>query len=263
MALKPLIEKLEDVEEPLRTLYAEKDGKFVLDIEGGYEDTTQLKTTVSRLRKTSGDLERKVKQWETLGKTPDEITELLAEIEELRAKDGGDGNNTDIEKIKAQMNERHQREMKAAADSKSAAEKERDQLRTELFQTKIDNALTTAIATENGNVRLVLKIARDFVQMQEENGKVVMRVVDEDGTVRVNGKGDPMSIAELVVEMKASDDYAQLFYGTGSSGSGSRAASGNSGSHQYRKKSDFKSEKERAEFIDKHGLPAYTALPWN
>ena len=72
MALKLSVDKLDDVEENLRSLYVEKDGKFSLAVDG-IEDTSALKEALRKERKRADDAEKQRKAWEKSGKTPDEI----------------------------------------------------------------------------------------------------------------------------------------------------------------------------------------------
>lgn len=73
MALKALLESLDGVDDALKALYAERDGKFVLDIEGvdDHPDVANLKNAYSR---TKEDRE----------KDRAKVASLTAQIEELK-----------------------------------------------------------------------------------------------------------------------------------------------------------------------------------
>ena len=53
MALKTEVENLDNVDESLHSMYVEKDGKFLLDIEGGMPDVAGLKTALASEREAS------------------------------------------------------------------------------------------------------------------------------------------------------------------------------------------------------------------
>jgi len=87
-----------------------------------------------------------------------------------------------------------------------------------------------------------------------------VQVVDDKGDPRVNGKGEPLTIADLVAEMRGSEVFGRAFEVSGQSGSGKQPGNGAGGAGVNRK-SDFKSEKDRAAYVEKHGFESYKALP--
>src|SRR5258705_12711036 len=108
--LKLVIEKIEDVDEPLRTLYEEKDGKFHLKVDG-LEDTAGLHYALRSERATRANLEKKVKAWEALGKSDEEIKALIAEAEkadEDKAKKAGE-----FDKLREALATQHAKDLKA------------------------------------------------------------------------------------------------------------------------------------------------------
>ena len=64
------------LEDGLRGLYEERDGAFVLNV-NGLEDTNGLKSALEKERQSAKDLAKKVKEWEALGASPEEISALL------------------------------------------------------------------------------------------------------------------------------------------------------------------------------------------
>jgi DNA-binding transcriptional MerR regulator len=211
MPLPLIVETLETVAEPLRANYTKtEDGKFRLDLEG-YEDPVGLKSALDKERKAAKEAARQSSQWASLGKTPEEIQSLIEaqrKAEEEKAVKGGEW-----EKLKQQMNE--------------AAQKERAQLEQKL-QSKdkaierylIDAQATTAIADLKGSSALLLPHVKAAVRVVEDAGEFAIRVVDSAGNPRVNGKGEFLTIKDLVSEMRQSDIYAPAFASTGSTGGG-------------------------------------------
>ena len=45
-------------------------------------------------------------------------------------------------------------------------------------------------------------------------------LVDANGTPRINAKGEPLTIKDVVAEMRASDTFGRAFEGSGASGGG-------------------------------------------
>src|SRR6185295_13735277 len=86
-----------------------------------------------------------------------------------------------------------------------------------------------AIAEEKGEPELLLHHVRAHVKMVEKDGKFTHQVVGPDGTPRVDGQGNPISIKALVVELKKEPKFARAFDGVGHSGSGARPGGGGGG----------------------------------
>ncbi len=267
MALKLTVNSIDEIEEPLRALYTEKDGKYSLALED-YEDPVTLKKaivtereTASKLAAKTKELDKKVKGWEQLGKSPDEIKEMIEaanKAEEEKLNRAGEWT-----KLKDQMNAKHQEELKAVAAKVDAKDQQIVSMRKSLERHLVDAQATAAIATHKGVPDLLLPHVQKHVKVIEDGDNYFVRVVDAKGDPRVNGKGDPLSIEDLVNEMKSTDIFGRAFEGSGQSGSGMRPNAGNGGRPVGgpSKRSEFKSEKERSAFIDEHGLEAYQAMP--
>jgi hypothetical protein len=87
----------------------------------------------------------------------------------------------------------------------------------------------------------------------------------------VDGKGNPMTIRDLVKEMRASEIFGRAFNGSGQSGSGTQPANGGGGIPQIRTKADlYKNidpknkramDQARQTYVQANGPDAYIALP--
>lgn len=218
MALKLTVDSLEGVDEALRSLYTEKDGKHVLNVEG-IEDTSALKDALRKERKRADDAEKQKKAWERSGKTPDEIAEL---IEAQQARETTEAERRgEWDKLKAQMNTAHQSEL-AKKDETLAA------MRKRLSSELVDKNAVSEIATAGGVPDLLLPHVQRQTKVDDDFN---VTVVDAKGDPRIKGNGDPFTIKDLVAEMKASDVYGRAFNGSGNSGSGTPPNSGSSGSN--------------------------------
>ena len=212
MALALTVDTLETVPEPQRALYKEVNGKFTLDVEG-YEDPTGLKSALEKERQAARNASAQVKSWQALGKTPEEIQALIASQEQ--AERDKLTKNGEWDKLRDQMLTQHRVELSKKDEAISSA-------RQALDKHLVDATAVSAIAAAKGSSVLLLPHIRQSVRVVEENGEFAVRVVDRLGNPRVNGKGEFLSIDDLVSEMRQSDEYGRAFDATGTTGSGSQ-----------------------------------------
>lgn len=215
MALKLILDSLEGMDDAAKALYLEKDGKFHLDVEG-IENADSVKAALDRERKAARDATKASEKWRALGKTPEEIQELLEaqrEAEEQKATRAGEW-----DKLKAQMNEKHAADIAQRDESITA-------LRKRLNAELVDAKAVAAIAAAKGSPDLLLPHIQRQTKVDDDFN---VQVVDGKGDPRVNGKGEPLSIADLVSEMRQSEVFGRAFDG-GNSGTGKEPGHGGHG----------------------------------
>lgn len=108
MALKAIIDNLDDIPEALREHYAEKDGAFYLALDdfGKHPGAVTLKATLNKLNREKADLAAKVAEWEPrIAALPEDFDP--ADWERLKSGKTGD-------EALAQIKEQHQRAMEQA-----------------------------------------------------------------------------------------------------------------------------------------------------
>lgn len=229
MALKAVVEKLDDIAEPFREHYRAgtpeegTDGKFVLAVDsiGGFalENVDGLKSALGKERTTREKLERDVVKYKDLD--PDKARAALTELEELKridpAKEADKIANTKFESAKAQLLQAHQTEIG-----------QRDE-RIGKLTGSVDKLVrqaeaTSAIAEAKGSVELLLPHVLANTRVKEtEEGDFLTEVVDSKGNVRIgNAKGDPMTIKDLVAEMRQSATFGRAFEADGHDGQGKK-----------------------------------------
>lgn len=216
LKLKLTADEHKGLDEGIKGLYEEKDGGYVLSIDG-LEDTNGLKSALEKERKARSEYEKAARKYEGLGKSPDELAELVKaqeESEKNKLEQKGEW-----EKLKAQLLESHKREL-AARDE--AVQKMKGTLESYL----VDAAATEAIAAAKGIPQLLLPHVKSAVKVIEEDGKYQVRVVGPDGSPRMNAKGEFLGIKDLVAEMRESEVFSRAFEGTGTTGSGTPANRG-------------------------------------
>lgn len=246
------VESIDDVPEKFRTLYSETDDgiKLDADLANKVTDTGNLSSTLQKERKRAAQLEKENKAWKGLGEspqtvseiltgfrsvaeTPDELQELISQKDELLKGKG------DQSKVIDQIQTAHKTELEKITASHKSSLEEKDseigRLRTAMETEMIDSALTAEIAKQKGIPDLLLPIARRSVKVVKEGDGYIRKVVDMDGDPRVNAKGDPMSLSELVTEYRASDVFARAFDGDGRGGSGAPAGNGGGGNNRATK----------------------------
>jgi DNA-binding transcriptional MerR regulator len=246
MALKFTVDSLDSIPEPQRALYAKtEDGKWRLDLDG-YEDPTGLKRALDAERDQKRDAVKLSKAWKDLGKTPEEIQELLeqkAQADRDKLTKAGEW-----DKLKAQISEAHAAEL--------AKREERNGLLTkQLERHLVDAAATAALAAASGSSELLLPHVKARTKVVEENGEFVVRVVDASGNPRVDGKGEFLSIKDLVSEMRQSEVFLPAFKASGTSGGGAPNNGLPSGGARLQGKVDGTEQERAAYFASKFNLP--------
>lgn len=222
MPLKLVVEKIDDVPESVRSEYTEKDGKFHLNVDG-LEDTTGLKNALDAERKTARELSKKVKRWEGLGKTDEEIAQLLKDQEDLERKKAEAAG--DHAKILKQHQDKWEKEKTTLEGELSAA---RTSERSAIIGTSVMTALTKANATEEGLDLLPDRLA-SRVRFETKDGTRVIRIMQADGETPLagSGKDGAATFDDLVKE--AVGKWPSLFKGSGRTGSGTPPNAGTGG----------------------------------
>ncbi len=241
---------LNEVPEPYRPLYnpqADSNGHFqvsdqfkpiVTDYMGmskayrtANDKNKQLGDENGRRRVATSKFEGLVKE---LGVTYDDgdadapVLGLKAYIDDLTAKAAnGKDVQINLEKVKKAMQEAHQGEL-------SKKDQEAATLRKSLEKFMIGQVATAALAESKGSVELLLPIITGQCKIVNENGEYVARVVDEAGDYRTGRDAQPMSVKDLVAEMKQNAKYARAFDSEAPRGNGHQPGSGQRPQQQQR-----------------------------
>lgn len=230
---KAIVDSLDGIPEALRSEYRPGtkeeglDGKFVLKVEpvGGWglEPVTALKNSLSNA-KTERDAAKKILKELGDDFSVDSYRQAMSELESLKKGSTSESAKAEIESIKKQLSAKHQSEL-AERDRLLG---ERD---TEINELLIDAEATRAINELEGKTKLLLPVVRQnaMVIRVERKGpdgktrlvpKAIIRQQDGAGARLSSkpGSQDEMGIREFVETLKASDDYAPAFAGSGASG---------------------------------------------
>ncbi len=237
MPLRPIVNKLEDVEEAQRGLYEpEMDsenkptGRHIVSIvkEGGYElrNTTNLLNALAAEREQNKNLNSQLTKFE--GIEPEKVTALTNELEQLKA---ANPDNKKIEELVEERVEPYKAEISRQLESyKSEAAKqleEKDkviahretQLRKNLvsdYANKVAGVVAISPALIAPHLERQLK-----ADLDGDTARTV--IIDDSGNPRLSSKDiqSPMTEAEWVDEIRKNPEFAPLIKGEGNPGTGS------------------------------------------
>lgn len=205
MKLKPVINSINDVKEEYRELYAERDGKWYLDVEGMVE-----KAKLDEFRNNNITLANELKQFKDLGLDFNELKEASETARKVREKelvDAGDIETLVKERLQS-TNQQHEQALKAVTTQLEAAN-------SQLSVLMIDNVVRTH-STKAG----VLPTAVDDVLLRARS---VFKVKDgniiatgPDGKPLYNKAGADLTVEEYVTDLSKS--AAHLFASSEGSG---------------------------------------------
>lgn len=243
MALKAMLDKIEDLSSDIQAHYVEKDGKFFLDVTtvDGLElsDPRGLKSALSKEKDNASKAKKELSAFADID--PVKAREALAKIDEI-AGWTPDANAKEAQELfEKQMTEKLEKERKTQL---AKFEEEQNKLTTrngllekELQRTMIDMAATTAISDAGGVPELLLHKVTSAMRMHEADGKFQAVIVDESGTPQLSTKAGEyqkfMSVEEYVAELKENEILAPAFKGTGASGTGTTNSSSSVGGKRH------------------------------
>lgn len=182
---------------------------------------------VKELRQEAAKYRTKAKETEALlakfdGIDPEQIKQILEDkkaSEQKKLEEKGE-----FEKLRQQMKEQFDKDLQAERERQAALEADKKALEYELNNTMVENQVTAAAAAAKAiNTKVVEMIAKQSLKVKVEDGRKIVEVVDAKGDVRFDIRtGKPLTVTQLLEEMKQSEEYAHLFAGAkvgGGSGS--------------------------------------------
>lgn len=143
---------------------------------------------------------------------------LTGKVDELLSKvQGGEALKIDLQKLKDQFTKQVS---EAVGAEKAVTQKMRDALDRYLIGQEATRALSDANVVSTD---LLMPHVRSKMKVAQNGDDFVAIVVDGEGNTRINSKGQPMTVADLVAEMKTQPAYAPAFKSDTKSGSGAPA----------------------------------------
>jgi hypothetical protein len=217
------VDSLESVPAQFRPLYASeaKDGKFVPleSHKGVVEAITGLNTALKAERNSK----KKVVDLAPLAEFGDSVeaihTTFTTKLKEM-SEQVAQGGKVNVEKIKAEIAQQYAGEVSKHKTRGEALEKQ-------LYKLLVENTAQSAVMAHKGMAELLLPFITSQVKVKEENGEFSVFVVDQTGDRRYSPvTGQPMTITDLVAEMKGQPKYGPLFESSAPEGGGMTPGSG-------------------------------------
>ena len=225
------VDSLDKVPSDFRSLYEEKEGKFVLSQDEKVKSAVSAVTRLNEALKASR-LEAKKKgtpidlsPLQDYGSSPEEIAAgVKAKLEALEtAAAGSKEAKLNLDKVKEELSKAHAKDVQGR-DGKISA------LKGQLDKLLVTDQAKTAISELGGDantIEILMPHILPHVKSIEEEGEIRPYVVDKGGDKRYSGvTAEPMTIKELVEGFKASDKFGKLFPSAAPSGGGMRPGSG-------------------------------------
>ncbi|WP_130931604.1 hypothetical protein [Pseudomonas sp. Sample_24] len=209
MGLKYQLDTLDGLDDSVKSLYTEKDGKFVLGIEGlpQPEDVSGLKSKVQELldEKKSADKARK-------------DAEEQARLDRQEAA----RNSGNVEELEKSWSEKYNRR---EAELNGMLEQERGTLSGQIRDLTVGRTATdiaSALAIP-GSAKALLPHIERRLGVEQRDGKPVVVVLDPQG------KLSAATLDELKAEFANDTAFAPLIAGSKASGGGAAGAGGGGG----------------------------------
>jgi len=234
MALKLVLDSLDDLTDEEKKLYVEKDKKFYLDIEGEAPSAEELKKEKEKLKEFRDNNIKLTKEIEELKANAEkfkdidpkkykELIKKLQDIDEQKLIEKGK-----IDELFAQKTERlradKDAQILALEEAKTKTEKDLAKVKSQLATVTIDNAIQLSISKHTkprkDTMIHIVTFGRKIFSVDEE-GKPIAR--DEKGEMLFSKDGStPLSIEEWAQNLPAE---APFFFEP-SEGSGAEGGAG-------------------------------------
>lgn len=203
------VDSIDKVPEKFRPLYGQQageDGKFkvadsfapIAESINGFN--TSNKTLRQQLKEGKVDLSALAEY----GDNPTSIAEAIKTAIEAAGANKNQDVTKAVDAAKAGLLQGHQKELEKHTTRNQA-------LQSQLYGIMVENAATAAVAELKGIPELLMPFIKTQVKVAEEDGQFKVQVIDGAGEVRYGSTGKPMTVMELVTEMKGQEKYGRLF----------------------------------------------------
>jgi len=221
MALQVELEKLDDVDENLRALYAEQDGKYRLQVEG-IEDTGALKRAKDHEKAARKDAEKRAKELQEKAEASEQsIEELTHKLEQMKGeKLQKEGNADELAEYRASLETSYNEKLtKREKELNGVIETLHSSIRGVLVD-KEAIAMASELAVE-GSAGIIVPHIKNRLGVEEKGGQYVTVVLDDEG------RPSALTLDELKQEITSNPAFAPVIAGSKATGSG--AVPSNSG----------------------------------
>lgn len=222
------VETLDKVPAPFQKMYVQgEDGKFGVNKE--YEQIANsiigLNVALKKERTSKKVDLTPLSSW---GSSPEEIAAAInSKVSEMEASlAGNSAAKLNLDKIKEELKTAHQKDLQNHTEKAI-------RLQNKVTTLLVDSTVSNLSTTLKFEPELILPFVRDQVRVVEENGDYLAFVVDASGDRRYSSvTGQPMTVKELLSEMKTQPKFARLFDSEASSSQGSGGGMNPQGARQ-------------------------------
>ena len=184
-------------------------------------------------REVSGGLRSQVKDlegWAQLGDSPQTVQQQLSDLQRQVAE----GSKINVDEIKAEYDKQYKGVITEKDNQLQA-------MQTTLNTHVLQSSALNAIRAHGGKEVLLQPHVVAQTKLVEVDGGYAVRVMDPvNGTPRISIKdGNPMTVEELVLEMKNQETFAPAFASQAHSGGGTPPGGGGGGGIPPRKREDM------------------------
>ena len=239
--LKLEIESLDGIGEELKGLYSEVDGKYRLNVDG-IEDTGALKRAKEHEKEARKQAEAKAR----------ELAEQLQAIQEAQERNKDDSHRKagDIEALDKSWQEKLAKREAELSDKLKATEGHISKLLVD----SVAMRMAADLALE-GSAEVLLPHIRSRLAVEIRDGEPVTVIKDKAGNLSAT------TLEELQEEFVNNQAFASVIRGSKASGAGSAGAGKGGGAASVGgKKPAEMTPAEKADFITKNGLEAWTKM---
>lgn len=233
-------EEFDALDPALQGEYTKKGDGFELKVEAvnglALVNAAGLQSALKKERDTVKTLTDKVAAYSVFeGLDIETTTKAIEQYRELESHGGLDASSkAKLAALEKTLKDDVAKQVKAieAKHQGTVAElqKKIDATTGQLKDTLVVSSIKSAITAAKGREKLLLPAIVGKVRMVEENGRFVTRVVDDNGDPRTSLRdGTPLTIQQLVDELKGDEDFAHAFEGTEARGSGASGGGGGGG----------------------------------
>jgi len=224
------------------------------------EEYQKMQNELEQLRKYQKKANEEAKNYRLKAKAYEEAGYSPEELKELREKEY-QRQQKELER-KGDFNKLKETLTREFTEKEKQYQSRIEQLQNSMEKTLVQREVVSAIAKHDGIETLLQPhVERNVKLMENDDGTMVARVMDKDGSPAFNSKGEYMSVDDYVASLREHDDFGVAFRGRQQSGSGTRSAPTNGKQAVPKKARSEMTNKEREAFVSQYGWEEYHKLP--
>ena len=198
-----------------------EDEKYTLidneQVRGAVKSINGMKDALEKVREKEKKFEKVFSKFKRagFGSDVDALFESVnSKLDEVKKSTSNKNDDFDIEEYKKTVEDKYKTDLENST-------KEAAQLKNTLSKVLVENEIAKAIGENEGNVKLLKPILKQYTRLDTDGDNVVISVINDEGKKRLSGATEqPMTVNELVQEFKKDSTYSVAFKSGAKSGSG-------------------------------------------